>query len=199
MTESEGPEQAPVSLEDLSQAADFPRLDPTVPLSEGIPEPVANDLDAEFPREWIKDFDGLAYLGYLSATVNDIPFHEFKMRTLLPGEKLEIVQICRDFEGSIGYSRAYRAAVVAASLTEVDGKPIIANMAPDKRVGLVRQKFHYIINTWFDPVVNILYRTVDELEGRQSRIMRDMLPWLQGNPDDPDGDSGKEQAPDGNS
>lgn len=143
-------------------------------------EPVEEEEDSlvgevtveAFPEEWKKEFEGLAHLGYLEEKVNDIPFHEFVVRTLYTAEKLEISQICAEHENTLGFNRAYKAAVVAAAMITVDGKPILV---ADKTQNAVRQKYFYVTNKWFDPVIDILYLKVDMLEKKQREIVAELL------------------------
>jgi hypothetical protein len=146
----------------------------TAPPTESAAAPPPPEADASsefidsFPEKWKQDFEGLAYLGYLEDTVR-IPFHEFVIRTILPAEKLEIALICREFEGSIGYNRAYKASIVSAAIHLVDGQQLLVAR---KDAPALRQKYAYVVNTWYDPVIEILYRAVDALEGRQYQVMK---------------------------
>lgn len=122
----------------------------------------------EFPEEWKDDFEGLLVLGYLETVIN-IPYHEFVLQTIKPAAKLEVSQVCQPFENTIGYARAYKAAMVAASLVTVDGEPILV---PSRKEPTVRQKWTYVINSWYDPVIDLLYGAVDRLEARQTMVLR---------------------------
>lgn len=136
------------------------------------PEPaeeLVGQVDEEFPEEWRNDFEGLAYIGYLERVV-PLPGHEVVLRTLLAGEKIQVVSIAQDLEGSVGYSRIYKAAAVAAALVSVDGRPI---MIQEKNKGVVRQKFEFVINLWHDVVIDYLFPYVKDLEARQVQIMKD--------------------------
>src|SRR4051812_1732262 len=85
-----------------------------------------NDEDyfQSFDGRWRQEFEGLAYLGHLEAEVK-IPYHTFQVRTLKTGEKIRVVELIKPLEDSVGYARAYRAAVVAAALVLVDGQPLL--------------------------------------------------------------------------
>lgn len=131
---------------------------------------VESTIDDRFPEEWKKEFEGLAYLGYLTSTVT-IPFHTFQLRTLLPTEKIEVGLICRQLEGTLAYAKSFKAAIVAAALITVDGQPIIAS---EKTKGFVVQKYEYIINTWYEPVIDLLYNAVNALEARVVVVLQEM-------------------------
>jgi hypothetical protein len=147
-------------------------VDPEIPEEPGLKEHpvVETEIDSRFPEEWKKEFEGLAYLGYLTATVK-IPFHTFTLKTLLPTEKIEIGLICRELEGTLAYAKSFKSAVVAASLLTVDGQPVIVS---EKTRGFVLQKYEYIINTWHEPIIDLLYNTVNVLEGKVISVLQEM-------------------------
>jgi len=124
----------------------------------------------EFDDRWQRDFVGLTYLGRLEARV-DIPFHSFTVRTLKTGEKIKVTAMIKDLEDSLGYGRAYRAAVVAAGLMEVDGDTFLVG---SKKVESITQKYKYITENWHDFVVDLLYEKINDLEGRVVEIIRDL-------------------------
>jgi hypothetical protein len=120
-------------------------------------------LGAEtFPEQWKEEFEGLLYLGYLRKQVKSIPFHTFVVRTLTINDKLEVSLVTKEFQDTLGYGRAYRAAIVAAGLESVDGRELVP---ASRGTNTFRQKFDYVINNWYDPVIDLLYREIDELEG----------------------------------
>jgi hypothetical protein len=124
-----------------------------------------------FPEKWKQEFEGLLYLGYLRKEVLDIPFHKFVVRTLTINEKLEISLLTKEYVDTIGYGRAYRAAVVAAGLETVDGRTLLPS---NKGTNVLRQKFEYVINSWYDPVVDILFREIDDLEGQVLIVLQEL-------------------------
>lgn len=127
-------------------------------------------VSESFPQEWKNDFEGLLYLGYLEAEVT-IPHHTFIVHTLLPGAKIELASMLVDMQTSIGYGLAYKCAVVSAALDSVDDRPIIVS---SKRESSIRQKYQYVINAWYEPVIDLLYTKVEELEVRQDKLMREL-------------------------
>ena len=135
-------------------------------------ESVVNPLGAEvFPDEWRKPFEGLLYLGYLHKQVDAIPFHTFVVRTLTVNEKLEISLITSEYQDTMGYGRAYRAAVVAAGLESVDGRELVP---ANKGTNVFRQKFEYVINSWYDSVIDILFKEIDQLEGQVLKVLQEL-------------------------
>ena len=133
---------------------------------------VIDPLGAQaFPEQWKTEFEGLLYLGYLRKEVTSIPFHRFVVKTLTVNDKLEISLATKDYQDTLGYGRAYRAAVVAAGLESVDGRELIP---ASKGSNTFRQKFDYVVNSWYDSVIDILYREIDELEGKVLKVLQEL-------------------------
>ena len=111
-----------------------------------------------FPDEWKDEFEGLLFVGYLQREVTRIPFHKFVVRTLTVNEKLEVSLITKPYMDTIGYGRAYKAAIVAAGLMTVDGRDLIPN---NKNINIIRQKYEYVVNNWFDTTIDILFNEIE--------------------------------------
>lgn len=127
--------------------------------------------DLTFDDKWKRDFEGLLYLGKLEKEVSSIPLHKFVVRTLTVNEQLEILLITQPYADGIGYSRAYKAAVVAAGLVSVDGRELVAT---DKNSNVLRQKWDYVTNGWYEPVVDVLYDEIDQLHARMIEVCQEI-------------------------
>src|SRR3954471_19985771 len=123
-----------------------------------------------FDERWRNAFEGLVYLGKLEGDV-DIPYHSFRVKTLTTGEKIKVVALVREHEDSIGYARAYRAAVVSAGLVLVDGKPLLVGQ---KNLDVIPQRYRYLTDNWFDYVIDILYDKINELEGQVLEVLKEL-------------------------
>jgi hypothetical protein len=128
------------------------------------------EVSKSFPEKWKASFEGLLYLGYLEKQV-EIPFHKFLVRTLTAGEKINISLITAELSDTLGYGRAYRSAVVAAGLVLVDDQKLIA---AEKDVDLLRQKYDYVITSWHDPIIDILFEAINELEGQVVEVLQEL-------------------------
>ena len=124
-----------------------------------------------FDDKWKKDFEGLLYLGKLEKEVTSIPLHKFIVRTLTVNEQLEVLLITQPYADGIGYARAYKAAVVAAGLVSVDGKELVPS---DKNSNILRQKWDYVTNGWYEPVIDILYEEIDQLHARMIEVCQEI-------------------------
>jgi hypothetical protein len=128
------------------------------------------EISKSFPEKWKAKFEGLLYLGYLEKEV-EIPFHKFIVKTLTAGEKINVSLITSELTNTLGYGRSYRAAVVAAGLVLVDGQKLIV---AEKDVDVLRQKYNYVINSWHDPVIDILFEAINDLEGQVLEILQEL-------------------------
>ena len=133
-------------------------------------ETVSTASDA-FPDKWKEEFKGLLYLGHLEKEVTSIPFHKFVVRTLTVNEKLEVSLLTKDYIDTIGYNRAYRAAVVAAGLVSVDNRPLLPS---DTKTNIFRQKWEYVTTGWYDAVIDTLYQEIDTLEGKVLEVLQEL-------------------------
>ena len=141
--------------------------------SPNISQSIEDEEEEKYPQfdpDWIREFIGLAYIGYLEDEVR-IPYHRFTVRTLKTGEKIKVTSMIKHLEDSIGYARAYRAAVVAAGLEFVDGEKLLVG---SKKTDAIAQKYQYIIDNWHDFVIDLLYDKINELEGQVVNILRDL-------------------------
>jgi hypothetical protein len=131
---------------------------------------IETESDNNFPDKWKAPFEGLLYLGYLEKEV-EIPFHKFAVKTLTAGEKINVSLITADLADTLGYGRSYRAAIVAAGLVLVDGQRLLA---AEKDADILRQKYNYVINSWHDPIIDILFEAINELEGRVIEVLQEL-------------------------
>lgn len=138
--------------------------------NEDLSQTESKNIDS-FPEEWKEEFEGLLFLGRLQREVTRIPFHKFVVRTLTVNEKLEVSLIAKPFIETIGYGRAYKTAVVAAGLVSVDGRDLIP---ANKGINVIRQKYEYVVNNWYDSVVEILYNEIDALENRVVLVLQEL-------------------------
>jgi hypothetical protein len=132
--------------------------------------PETKEVQKSFPDDWKVPFEGLLYLGYLEKEV-EIPFHKFVVRTLTAGEKINVSLITAELADTLGYGRSYRAAVVAAGLVLIDGQKLIA---AEKDVDVLRQKYDYVITSWHDPIIDILFEAINELEGKVLEVLNEL-------------------------
>lgn len=161
-------EYAPVERDD-DDIAWAEQVDTEANEAAATPEDDLPWIDS-FDSRWRNEFEGLAYLGHLQAEVK-IPYHSFTVRTLTIGEKIRVVSLVSEHENTIGYARAYRAAVVAAALILVDGKPLLVGQ---KNIDVIPQRYRYITDNWYDYVVDILFDKVDELEGKVLEVLKEL-------------------------
>lgn len=166
--------------------------DATSPLQDG-PSVTAPDLDLEphpggaedesvgegtetlpeFDIRCRQDFDGLLYLGRLTHEFVWMG-HKFVIRTLTTGETLEIGLLQRPYVDSLADVKAYQAGVVAACVLTVDGKPMPGPITNEPTDTGLRNRFEYVLQNWFPPILNVVYEEYLLLEERVDRVMEAM-------------------------
>jgi len=139
--------------------------------SEDLPQTETSKNIDSFPEEWKDDFEGLLFLGYLQREVTKVPFHKFVVRTLTINEKLEISLLTKPYLDTVGYARSYKSAIVAAGLVSVDDRDLIPG---NKNINVVRQKYDYVVNNWYDTIIDILYEEIDSLENRVIMVLQEL-------------------------
>jgi hypothetical protein len=139
-------------------------------LNSSAKEEETQDVNT-FPDLWKDEFEGLLFVGFLQKEVTRIPFHKFVVKTLTVNEKLEISLLTKPYLDSVGYSRAYKSAVVAAGLVSVDGRELIPS---NKNINVIQQKYDYVINNWYDTVVDVLYAEIDTLENKVVLVLQEL-------------------------
>ena len=137
----------------------------------GADEDPGPSLQIEFDERHVEAFEGLAYIGHLQDTVT-FAGHEFLVRTLTTGEKIEALQICAPMAADqMGYLKAYRSAHAAAALLMADGRPI---PVAEKTVSVVSQRYRWITERWHDPVIDVIFEKWTRLEGRVLDLLVEM-------------------------
>jgi len=160
-------------------------FDPNEPDYEAFDaqDPVPPPLPSEFGQDRFddaisEDLDGLLYLGALSKEVS-IGSHRIVIRTLKAGEELACAQIVRDYDGGLASVRAHNIAKAAAAIESVDGRPIATPLGPGDTLKVVREKFDYISDNWYYPVIDILVIENMELLARQAAAIEEYRGKLQ--------------------
>ena len=144
-------------------------IPPDPPFDETTPDE-ADDSVALLDPRYKKDFDGLTFLGYL-ADEFEVGGHRVSVRTLNTDALLEVGLWTAKFSGSLGESRAYSTAVVAAAIELLDGRPLhrpLGSGEPDfaLRVAVVRK--------WYPWTIDQIYSRVMELERRVDALLSEL-------------------------
>lgn len=123
------------------------------------------DDPLEFTPEEEESFSNLLFIGRKSKTIG-IAGHRILIETLTTDVELQLGLITKDFQGSDGYSRAYKAAIVAASVKEIDGRPLYQPLSPDESedVGYVVRKKFEKIKEYYPVLLEMIYTQIVEME-----------------------------------
>lgn len=138
--------------------------------SPGVEEGVALP---EFDPRHREEFEGLLYLGALTHEFTWAG-HRFKIRTLTTGELLEVGLAQKKYRDSLGDSRAYVTASVAACIVLVDGKALPRPISSDPSDTEFSNKYAYVRDSWFTWTIDAVYTEYLKLEARVTEIIEAM-------------------------
>lgn len=150
----------------MVEQIDYPEQGaPPLGVSEVSEQAVGKDNTSHktstFSEEYKLPFEGLLYLGKLSKAVT-VFGHKFIVKTLNDAEVLEVFQLLIPYKESQGYTKAYRVAVLAAAIEEVDGKPLYSPLSPSEE-GILRRKFEEVTK-WYRCTTEAVYSEYLEFE-----------------------------------
>lgn len=146
-----------------------------VHVSHDDTEPVANEVPTieemglSFPEQYREPLVGLLYLGHLEETFQ-YAGHTFVMRTLKEAEFLVVANLIKQYEGTVGHKVAYKVAIVAMSLVEVDGQPLYESLGNETLELAARGKFN-VVKQWFPHVVDYLFERYERLDATVGELI----------------------------
>lgn len=162
----------PESVE--QDSAQIPTEPPVEVEQEEAPSEVPDEEPVpEFDPRVHEDFDGLMYLGKLTDEFTWLG-HKFLIRTLRTGELIEVGMLHKPYAQSEADAKAYQAAVVAACVVTVDGRPPplpITNEASDTEL---RNKFEFVLRSWYPPLLDAIFERWLLLEARVDQVIEAM-------------------------
>lgn len=138
------------------------------PGDEGIAPPIsAPDLNFEPAQSLTEEeenlFEELLTVGKLEKQFR-FAGHHVRLNTLTVDLELQIGLLTKPYLNSDAYTRAYKAAVVAGSVVELDGQPLYQPMSPHEGAEEIMRKKFNIMSEYYPIVVDMIYSKVMELE-----------------------------------
>jgi hypothetical protein len=145
----------------------------TIVKEMGLDEPV------ELTEEETEIFGNLLFIGRKSKIIS-IAGHRILIETLTTDVELQLGLITKEFQGSDGYARAYKAAIVAASIREVDGRPLYQSLSSDESddVGYVVRKKFEKIQKYYPVLIETIYNKIVEMEKELFPLMEKLKKTL---------------------
>lgn len=142
------------------------------PLTEAASDDEESEALPEFDRRFTRDMEGLLYLGKLTKRFHWLG-HSFTIQTLSVDDVLEVGLLHQEFVNTVSDVKAYQAAVVAACVVEVDGKPMPIPLLADTSDKGLMDRFLYV-RRWFPPTLDAIYEQYLKLEARVSEVIEAM-------------------------
>jgi hypothetical protein len=113
-------------------------------MPDSIPE-VPVEVEETFTPEESEDFRVLLNIGIVSKSLNLLG-HPYVLRTLTSNEEICVGMLIKSFIGTNSYDRAYKTAIVAASMRELDGKPLYSSiLAQEEPLEILKKKFDAVL------------------------------------------------------
>jgi hypothetical protein len=144
-------------------------LEVPVPLADGTAEgPSTPDFKA-----WEQDFHGLLKLGYLTSSFEWCG-HRIVIHTLRTDEELIISSMIKEWQDTIGGTKAYASAMVALCVDFVDGQPLPIPLGEERRSdNWARQRFAFV-QRWYPFTIDAIYNEYLKLEDRVKKVITEM-------------------------
>lgn len=147
------------------------------PASDGGTSEKTAEQPIEFDQRWLKEFEGLLYIGALTSTFTWLG-HRITVRTLKTDEVIESGLLIKDLVGTPGEPKAYQCAVLAGAVLSVDGKelPIPLSSAPGDTQ--MRNRYEWIMRNWFAPTIDHVYQRYWNTEVKAREVIDAMVKAL---------------------
>lgn len=174
---------------DPYEGMEFAPYDPMeeVDVPAGVPQGGAEETPPEpepFDERYTDDFDGLMFLGALSASFSHVG-HRISIRTLTSMELLAASHVIKTYQDTIGSARAEALAIVALCVQKVDGKglPIPIEESETDPFQWAVDRFNYVASRWYPFTVDAIYARYNLLAQRCYDVLTEMSKkdWGQGN------------------
>ncbi len=131
-----------------------------------VPTPVDDSLfetvEKLTPEEQL-NFESLITFGKKTAT-NTVFGHSVYLSTLNVEEELQVGLLVKPYLNTDAYTRAYKTAVVAASMKEIDGQPLYSPLSGKEDANYIMRKKWDKIKEYYPIIVDSMYNCVTQLE-----------------------------------
>lgn len=153
----------PEPFPNLEQPTGAPTELPPLP-GASLPESPSEKLDDDLSPEEELMFASLLTCGRRSKTLTAFD-HTVVVETINCDDDLRIGLKVKDYQGSLGESRAYQIGVVAAAIRSIDGQPFMpSSLFQDASSDALFEDKFKKVSTMYPTVVAKIYRTVMEAE-----------------------------------
>lgn len=136
------------------------------------PGPQAEELP-KFDQRFTEEFNGLLFVGALTDTFTWLG-HEFVIRTLTTGELAEVALAVKKYGDTDAALKVWQAAVVAACVMTVDGRPMPLPLTNDPNDTEFLNRFRFVMRSWFPPTLDAVYQRYYNLELTVRRVIEAM-------------------------
>lgn len=96
--------------------------------------------------------------------------HTVTVRTMTMAEELAVGQHIKPFLGTSSQAQAYRAAVVAATITDIDGVPLYTPVRKMSPAEIVEAKWN-ALQDYYPAFINAVYKVVQAMEKDVAQLL----------------------------
>lgn len=96
--------------------------------------------------------------------------HSILLRTISVREELEVISLIKEWEDTRGFSKAFKTAVLAASIVTIDGEPLYTPFSTEEKATLPK-KFEKV-GKFYPLFVNKIYEGFRELEEDTDKLLQ---------------------------
>jgi len=96
--------------------------------------------------------------------------HTVTVRTMTMADELAVGQKLKDYAGTLAQAKAYKAAVVAATLTDLDGAAFFTPVRPMSPAERLEAKWNLLMD-YYPSFVEAVYGIVKEMEEEVVRLL----------------------------
>ena len=150
----------------LPETQDDGLISPTIENDEEIPPPVPESDDlipVDLTDEERDNFESIITFGKKTA-LDEVFGHSVYLSTLTVEEELQVGLLVKPYLNTDAYYRAYKTAVVAASVKEIDGQPVYTPLSPHEDANSIMRKKWDKVKTYYPVIVDSMYNCVTKLE-----------------------------------
>lgn len=153
--------------ESLPETQDDGLISPTIDNDEEVLPPTTDEINDMIPvnltEEEQQNFENLLTFGKKTA-LDEVFGHSVYLSTLTVEEELQIGLLVKPYLNTDAYYRAYKTAVVAASVKEIDGQPVYQPMSSHEDSNQIMRKKWDKVKTYYPIIVDSMYNCVTRLE-----------------------------------
>lgn len=140
-----------------------------------VPTPSPESLEfagKTFDPKYRDPFFGLLHIGALSDEFYWLG-HRFVIKTLNVEDLLVVGRLVKDYQGTLGETKAYTAAIVALATESVDDQLLPSEMGQSDPFDLARKRLRVVLQ-WYPSTIDAVYLKWMALDEEVQKVVAEM-------------------------